>query len=175
VEEQRRRLDMVLDGEFVEDLDSLSGSDLRERRQIAADIESELSFYRRLLHGRMDLLNFELARRRGEEKRSLIEALPQILGAGETAGGQTGRVRSEYVPELVGEGNRSIDTVLADDFLTRMPDMDVTELESTQGTLAEAEERISDRRRVAQDRFDKLQEKITGLYRDQIDKLDPES
>jgi len=175
VEEQRRRLDMVMDAEFVEGLDELSGSHLRERRQIAADVESELSFYRRLLHGRMDLLNFELARRRGEEKRSLIEALPQILGAGETAGGQTGRIRSEYLPELIGEGNRSIDTVLADDFLTRMPEMAVEELESTQATLAETEERISERRRIAQDRFDRLQEKITGLYRDQIDKLIPEA
>ncbi len=174
MEEQRRRIDMVMDPSFVENLDDLSGSDLRERRQIAADVESELSFYRRMLHGRMDLLNFELARRRGEESRSLIEALPQILGAGEMAGGNTGRVRSEYVPELIGDGNREIDSVLADDFLTRMPSASDESLESIQGTLTEAEERISDHRRTAQDRFDALQAKITGLYRDQIDGLTPE-
>lgn len=175
MEEHRRRLDMVMDPSFVEGLDDLSGSELRDRRQVAADVESELSFYRRMLHGRMDLLNFEMARRRGEEKRSLIEALPQILGAGETASGEMGRVRSDYVPELLGEGNRSIDTVLADDFLTRMPDMKTEDLEATQGILVETEGRISERRQVAQDRFDTLQENITGLYRDQIDQLSPEA
>jgi len=47
------------------------------------DLEGELSYYRRLLHGRLDLLNFELRRRSGEETRSLIEALPEILADGD--------------------------------------------------------------------------------------------
>ena len=56
-----------------------------------------------------------------------------------------------------------------------MPTASDESLESIQSTLTEAEERISERRRTAQDRFDTLQAKITGLYRDQIDGLTPEA
>ena len=46
---------------------------------MCGELDVELSFYRRMLHGRMDLLSFELRRRSGEETRSLMEALPEIL------------------------------------------------------------------------------------------------
>lgn len=153
--------------EFIADLHSVDVSELRERRAMTADVETELSFYRRLLHGRMDLLNFELARRRGEETRSLIEALPDILGAGETAGGQVGRVRGEFSPDLPDERRRPIDDVLEDDFLTRIPELDDDELSRIQTTLAATESEISLQRRAVQERFDLLQSIITGIYRDQ--------
>ncbi len=165
---QRRRLDIILDPDFVENLDSLELGELRDRRQTAADVESELSYYRRLLHGRMDLLNFELARRSGDEQRSLIEALPQILAAGETAGGQSGRVRGEFDPDLVGQGSRPIDTVLRDDFLTRMGDFEVSELEEIQTMLAENEQEVSEKRKAVQERFDTVQSEISRRYRESV-------
>ncbi len=60
-------------------LTDLPLKELRSRRDLADTVETELSYYRRLLHGRMDLLAFEQRRRRGEETRSLIDALPEIL------------------------------------------------------------------------------------------------
>ena len=65
--EQRRRIDILLDPEFLADLETSSVPELRDRRRMADEVETELSFYRRLLHGRMDLLAFELNRRSGEE------------------------------------------------------------------------------------------------------------
>ena len=168
MEQQRRRIDIIMAPEFVTDLDQVDVSELRERRAMAADVETELSFYRRLLHGRMDLLNFELARRRGEESRSLIEALADILGAGETAGGQMGRVRGDFSPDLPDERHRPIDDVLEDDFLTRMPEMDDEELLNIQTILTDTEAQVSEQRRGVQERFDHLQSLITGIYRDQI-------
>ena len=79
MEPRRRRIDLVTDPAYVQDLGLLPMDELRERRAVLDDLDTELSFYRRMLHGRMDLLSFELRRRSGEETRTLIEALPQIL------------------------------------------------------------------------------------------------
>jgi hypothetical protein len=85
--QRHRRLDQVLAPEFTADIEAFDLDELRRRRNLADEVETELSYYRRLLHGRMDLLAFEQRRRRGEELRSLIEALPEIL-VGRERGGQ---------------------------------------------------------------------------------------
>jgi hypothetical protein len=76
VSDKRRRIDIVLEPEYLLDLADVSLDDLRQRRSTTEDVEAQISYYRRLIHGRMDLLNFELRRRGGEEERTLLEALP---------------------------------------------------------------------------------------------------
>ncbi len=169
MEQHRRRIDNILAPEFTEGLIDLPLDELRHRRELANDVETELSYYRRLLHGRMDLLNFELSRRRGDEKRSLIEALPEILAAGETTGGNLGRVRGEFFPDLSDERRRPIDDVLEDDFLTRITDLSDEELASIQGTLTDTEADVSANRRKVQDVFDTLHAQITGRYRQDLE------
>ena len=168
--EHRRRIDVLLDPEFLSDLETASVSTLRERRQMADEVETELSFYRRLLHGRMDLLAFELNRRSGEETRSLIEALPEILGAGERAGGQQQRVPQMLAPDLPEERRRHIDRVLEDDFLSRLPDCAIEELAEIQVVLADTEQDISTGRKAVQQVFDTIQGEIMRRYKDgQVD------
>lgn len=162
----RRRLDVILEPAFVADLGEVELAELRERRATAEAVETELSFYRRLLHGRMDLLAFELRRRSGEERRSLIEALPEILGAGETASGQVGRRMDEDFPALPDVGRRDIDRVLGDDFLTRLPDLDDDQLQAIQEMLTTTEAEVSNHRRAVQVVFDTLQAEISRRYRD---------
>lgn len=169
MEQHRRRLDNLLSPDFVEGLADLPLDELRHRREMANDTETELSFYRRLLHGRMDLLNFELARRRGDEKRSLIEALPEILAAGETAGGNLGRVRGEFSPDLPDDRRRPIDDILEDDFLTRISDLTDQDLADIHIALTETEAEISSNRRKVQDVFDVLHAQITGRYRQDLE------
>lgn len=169
MEQHRRRIDNLLSPDFVEGLADLPLDELRHRRETANDVETELSFYRRLLHGRMDLLNFELSRRRGDETRSLIEALPEILAAGETAGGNLGRVRGEFSPDLPDDRRRPIDDILEDDFLTRISDLTDQDLADIHTTLTETEVDISANRRKVQDVFDVLHAQITGRYRQDLE------
>ena len=56
--EKRRRIDQILDPAYTENLPGLDLGELRARRQVAADVESELSYYRRMLHGRMGDLTY---------------------------------------------------------------------------------------------------------------------
>lgn len=140
------------------------------RRSTCDDLDSELSYYRRVLHARMDLLAFELRRRSGEETRSLIEALPDILSDG--GGGE----RSSHFtmpkalpidpPDVPREGRRPIDKVLGDDFLTHLPDIDDDELNDIQLMLSDAEERVSEQRRAVYDVLETLNAEIARRYRD---------
>lgn len=59
----RRRIDRVLDPQFITDLESVPAATLRQRRFLADQEEADLSYLRRVLHGRIDLLTAEIRRR----------------------------------------------------------------------------------------------------------------
>jgi hypothetical protein len=166
--QQRRRIDLALDPDFIADLESVGVEELRDRRQLLDVLDTELSYYRRILHGRMDLLDFELRRRNGTESRSLIEALPEILA--DPPSGKTSNPLDRELPveppELAGEGRRDIDQVLGDDFLARLPMLDDSELASIRDSLGETEQTVSDQRRAVHDAHDLITGELTRRYRD---------
>lgn len=162
----RRRIDQVQAEEFTSGLEDLSLDDLRARRRLCADLDVELSYYRRLLQGRLDLLTFEVRRRAGEEQRSLLEALPEVLAS--WAAGEPGlperRVAVE-LPDLPARGRRAVDQALADDFLARLPEMDDRELAGVHQRLAEAEAEVSRQRRAVFEASDRIQAELVRRYR----------
>jgi hypothetical protein len=170
----RRRIDLVQSPEFTSGLEVLPLEEIRSRRRLCAELDTELSYYRRLLQGRLDLLAFEVRRRAGEEQRSLLEALPEVLAS--WAAGEPGlperRVAVE-LPELPAQGRRAIDKALADDFLARMPDMDDAELAAVQHRLAEAEAEVSRQRRAVFEASDRIQAELVRRYRQGLAGGDP--
>jgi hypothetical protein len=170
---KRRRIDIVRSTDFVEGLETISVDDLRRRRKICSDLDVELSYYRRLLHGRMDLLAFELRRRRGEEQRTLLEALPEILADGEAVPeGFPQRQVEVAVPRIPEQGRRAVDRALGDDFLTRLPDLPVEELAEIQERLTEVEGEVSRQRRDVHRVYDRIQEELTRRYREGLVSID---
>lgn len=91
----RRRMDRVLDPAFVEGLASVSHDELRGRREAALEEEQEVSYLRRLLQGRLDLLRTDLRQRdyaSGDRERrqarpdaELVEELTSALRETPTA------------------------------------------------------------------------------------------
>lgn len=170
--QQRRRLDRVLDEDFAS-VEDLALDEVRERRQIAIDVENELSYYRRLLHGRSDLVSFEIRRRSGEETRSLIDALPTILSDQLRSGteGTPGSRRPVIIdmPLIPQVGSRPIDHLLADDVLTRLDELSDDELREAVDAIAEIEHGISQARQQVQIVVDRLTEALTERYRSEED------
>ncbi len=166
--QQRRRIDQVMDPSFTEALDTLSLEELRHRRAILDDLDTELSYYRRILHGRLDLLDFELRRRAGTETRSLIEALPEILT--DSPSGKTSNPldleRPLELPELAGEGRRAVDAALADDFLAHLPSLADDDLAEIRESLSSTEAEVSRQRRAVYDAYDLITAELTKRYRD---------
>ncbi len=166
----RRRIDQIQDPSFLTDVESIGIDELRRRRDMCGDLDVELSYYRRMLHGRMDLLSFELRRRSGEETRSLIEALPEILAGDHEpmpsrspGEGRTIPIEAPDIPEV---GRRPVDRALGDDFLARLPELSDEDLAGVQEMLAGTESKISRQRRSVFDALDRLQEELTSRYRD---------
>lgn len=168
----RRRIDQVLDDDFVAGLDEVATDELRRRRHLCDDVEVELSYYRRLLHGRMDLLAFEIRRRRGEETRSLIEALPEIIAGGGDERTTSGRIVPVTLPDLPDVGKRPIDRVLHDDFLARLPEMEDADLEAIQRDLTETERQISTQRQAVYAVYERVQGELTRRYREGLADVD---
>ncbi|HEX2370124.1 MAG TPA: ABC transporter substrate-binding protein [Acidimicrobiia bacterium] len=163
-ETSRRTLDQALGEEFVADLGSLDLEELRRRREFAEQEENLLSYERRLLQGRRDLLAFEVERRAGREGRSLIEALPDILG-GERHSGRPARQGVLPDPEMPDERRRKLDRILADDVIARLGDVDDEELQKSVADLEAAEREVSEQRHRLHAVIDALHEELAARYR----------
>lgn len=166
VTENRRRIDYVLEPEFVADLSGVELDELRKRRNTTEDVESQVSYYRRLLHGRMDLLEFELSRRNGQEERSLLEALPEILARGMILGSEPTLRHIEVMPPLPNStGRRLIDTIMDDGVLAQLPDLSEEEITDALTNLRDFERQLSAQRKQLHLVIDKLQDEIVSRYR----------
>src|SRR5688572_33172866 len=76
----RRPLDDILDPGFIGSLDAASPDELRTKLREARLEEDVLSYLRRNLHGRLDLLRAELAgRRAGQAASTGVESLAAVL------------------------------------------------------------------------------------------------
>jgi hypothetical protein len=170
VTERRRRIDLVLEPEYLEDISSLDLEELKKRRDTAEDVEAQISYYRRLVHGRMDLLAFEMKRRRGEEERTLIEALPEILAAEMVLGHEPSLRHIETMPPLPSTtGRRLIDKIMDDGVLTQLTDLSDEEVTEAMERLSDVEEGLSNQRKQLHGVIDALQGEIVARYRSQQD------
>ncbi len=164
----KRRIDTVLEPEYLADLGEIDLDELRSRRDTAEDVESQISYYRRLLHGRMDLLNFELRRRSGEEERSLLDALPEILASGMVLGDEPNLRHIETMPPLpTTTGRRLIDRIMDDGVLTQLPELTDEEVNEALERLSEVEAELSAQRKQLHGVIDALQNEIVARYRSQ--------
>jgi hypothetical protein len=170
VEDKRRRIDVILEPEYLEGLGELELDEVRGRRDTAEDVEAQISYYRRLLHGRMDLLDFEQRRRRGEEQRSIIEALPEILAKGMILGSEPTLRHIETMPPLPSvTGRRLIDKIMDDGVVANLPELSDDEITEAIDRLREAETELSGQRRQLHQVIDTIQDEIVSRYRSQQD------
>jgi hypothetical protein len=126
----------------------------------------QISYYRRLLHGRMDLLDFEQRRRRGEDGRTILEALPDILAKGMVLGTEPALKHIETMPPLPSvTGRRLIDKIMDDGVLAKLPELTDEEVSEAIERLREVETQLSGQRRQLHQVIDTLQDEMVSRYR----------
>ncbi len=168
----RRRIDRLL-GRDLGDLAALPLAELRALRDEALQEETDLSYLRRLLQGRLELITAELAGRRGggagdSLAEGLVADLPGILTAGQATRGPAhglGRHRS-VEPSRAGEFRRRVEAIVADVGLSDPGRRTETELERARETLAREEATVSGRRRAVQQVLDAAGAELARRYRD---------
>ncbi len=164
----KRRIDRVLDPRFVADVDRLELEDLRKRRGEAEAEEEGISYLRRVLQGRIDILRAELLRRTagGGERdvAGLVAGLPLILSdAGPSNFTAIPKIR---MPLPNGKHRRRLERLVSDETIARLPELDVAELTRAVELLSREEEVVSASRRAVQRVVDVLRGELARRYRD---------
>jgi len=162
-----RRIDRVLSEGYLDGLNEMSLADVRALRNEAEQEEADLSYLRRLLQGRVDIIQAELARRRGElgESGSIIDQLPRILADDRTPARGLGR-HTVIEPSRVDEHRRLVERLVADSDLSALAGRTADQLEETLVRFGDHERDISEQRRAVQGVMDACAAEITRRYRE---------
>jgi hypothetical protein len=161
----RRRIDRVLAPDYVRDLDELDLAEVRSRRDDAAQEETDLSYLRRLLHGRIDIVRAEQKRRIEGGSRSVVERLAEIL-ADNAVGPATGSGRHQPLePSRAEAHRRHVEALVSDANLSDVTTLPDERLDLALRTYVAEEASVSQRRREVQAVVDLLNDEIGGRYR----------
>lgn len=153
-------------------LDALGLPELRLLRRSAQQEEADLSYVRRLLHGRIDILSAELGRRASPHS-PVLDRLPEIL----TDGPSPRQASARHVtlgPPLREEYRELAEEMLAEVALSDLSARTDEELHQGLARLAGYEARISGRRQRLQRTADECSAEIARRYREgeaQVDDL----
>ena len=163
----------ALDPEYTSDLEHLPMDALRAKRDNCAQLETDLSYLRRLAQARVDLIVAESQRRHGgaghtadESTEELVQRLPQILS---DHGRQEGPGR---LPALLApaEGDQArlaarVEDILPSGKLGSLNELSAGQLDDLLRELSDLERQVSAERRALHDIQDRLQEELVRRYR----------
>ena len=162
-------LDRLLAADYLAGLTELPMTELRSRKAECGDAESALSYLRRLVQVRVDIVLAELQRRSdggSGELSEIIDQLPEILTERGTRTTTGGRLPSLELPDinhrvLTADLDRIFDIDKAS-VLVEMPDDDVRRVADA---LVELERKVSSQRRALHERLDVLQAEVVRRYK----------
>lgn len=163
-----RRIDRVLAEDYLSGLSTRSLDQVRTRRDEAEQEEVDLSYIRRLIQGRMDIVRAELNRRErpGDATGSLVDDLAHVLAdEPRTTARGMGR-HSTIEPSRVDSHRRYVEALVADVELSDTSARDSDQLAHALGLLSQEEQQLSAKRQQVQAVMDVCQAEITRRYRD---------
>lgn len=163
------RLERILSDDYLADLSERSTSEIRAMRDECEEEENGVSYARRILQGKLDIVRAEALRRRdegegGESLHQLMDALPEILGDRPSARRPASRaVRFLVPPSAQHHADRA--ESLGERTLAALGERSEEELAELVDRLDEEERRLSAVRKQLFDRIDALQDELTRRYK----------
>ena len=160
-----RRIDRVLAEDYLEGLQGLPLAEVRQLRADAEQEEVDLSYLRRMIQGRLDVLRAELNRRDGTGS-DLVEGLAAILADEPRAPARGLGRHTTMEPSRADSHRRYVESLVADVGLSDVSARSTDELAHAMRTLSEEEAGLSAKRRQVQQVMDAFGAEITRRYRD---------
>jgi anti-sigma-K factor RsiG len=169
----RRRIDRVLDPDFLDGIRELPIEELRRRRAEADQEGVDLSYARRLLQGRIDILRAEQQRRHGagplaampRSDAAIVAALGRILADPPSDGRPVTQGRHALaMPTRVGEHRREAERAVADVGGSDLDALADADLDAAIDRLAAIEARVSRSRRSVHAVVDTLTDEVARRY-----------
>ena len=165
-EDHRRRVDTMLEPEFLSDLAQRDVEEIRAMHEECLTVETEVSFVRRLAQARIDIVEAELDRRaRGGSMGDLLAALPDILADDSRATPAESRLPRHLSPATNIQFRRGLEHLISDTTLVNLPTLSEEELRATLGQLRELEQEVSTQRRALHQVIDKIEAEISERHK----------
>lgn len=161
-------VDRVLQDGYLGDLPSRPIEEIRAMRAECRAVEDKVSYLRRMVQGRLDIVAADL-RRRSEggspgDVTSLVDQLPDILGSESRAAGP-GRLPSGLVSVDDDDITAELDAVAGAGVLDVLPDLTDAQVADLARRIGDLERQVSDSRRGLFARIDALQAELARRYR----------
>lgn len=163
-------MEELLDPSFTEGIDRLELADVRARRDRVQEAADVLSYLRRMVQGRLDLVLAEHEARTSGQRADLAE-LVERLKRGEIIADGTrspglGRLAATLEPaDTDGWIAAELDQILDANRLGALPDLSEADLAAAVEGLSGLERRVSDQRGRLLDLANRLQEEIVRRYK----------
>ena len=162
-------LEEILDPAYVEGLAGLTLPEVRSRRDAASEVETGMSYLRRMVQGRLDIVLAEAHRREAglppQDLAGLVEHLPEILGDHVHAPG-LGRLTTIMAPgEVDTRLQERIEGIVPTAAMADLPSLDDDAVARAAAGLEALEREVSAQRRSLHEVLDLLQEEIVRRYR----------
>lgn len=143
----RRRLDQFLDPSYCDDLPGRSDDELRLKKVECVEVETEISYLRRLAQARIDIIQAEIDRRAsGGSIGELIEALPRILADDTRPSPAQGHLPQILVPDISIDWRRGLEHLVSDATLANLPLITDEDLGDVHAELRSFEIEVSEAR-----------------------------
>jgi hypothetical protein len=165
--EHRRRVDRVLDPNFLVGLTEWSLDQVRRSHTECLEIETEVSYVRRVAQARLDILEAELDRRaRGGSIGDLIAALPEILAdVGRRPPAERSRLPRQFAPSMDIPWRRGLERLITDGTLAELPSVSEDDLRATMAQLGELERQASAQRRALHAVIDRIEADLAARHK----------
>jgi hypothetical protein len=163
-------VEQLVDPAFVSDLQSLDLDEIRRRREFCQDAEDSLSLQRRVVQGRLDIVQAELdVRAGGERAADLVGSLPGILGEHSERTPGPGRLLSTMPPDEAGpdldELTARLDAIVGGARLSELSGESDESLRSMVSELGTIEHDLSGKRHQLHSHIDAIQAEIIRRYK----------
>lgn len=163
VEGGRRGIDRVLDDSFVANIAEMPIETLRERRNVARQEESNLSFLRRMLQGRIEVVELEIETFDHDSDGNLVDRITQVLSTMVGTAPENARITNN--PSGSAEERRYAERLLGEVTPFEREDSNVERAADLVDWLRLEERSVSDFRTRVQGVVDSLTAELGGRYK----------
>jgi hypothetical protein len=165
-ETRRRRVDVILDPGYLDGVGDRTLDELREMHEECLEVETEVSYVRRLAQARIDIVTAELDRRAaGGSVGDLLSALPRILADDHPRPSpERSRLPRHLAPAPGIQWRRGLEHLINDATLVNLPTLSDEDLHRTLDKLRELETDTSSRRRSLHQVIDVIEAQLAARH-----------
>ena len=168
----RRRIDRVLAQDYLANLGERTLAEVREMRDDADQEETDLSYVRRLLHARIDIVKAEQARRFEGGSTAVVEQLAEILSENAVNSAAAYGRYQHLEPSRAESHRRQVEALVSDVDLSDVASLTDVQLDAALTAFTVEEASVSRYRREVQLVVDKLNAEIADRYQRGVASVD---